>query len=135
MKEKMSYQCQNEKKAKSVRNALRAAKQIMTFDDMVAKFGVNRKELCQIINDDNYEPPAHIWVKLGVPVYELAPVCPVHGKACVLDCTKYKAVPRANGKPRNRPPRIEIALSDPDKARARLEAALAKAHNDNGNVK
>ena len=29
---------------------------------------------------------------LGLQLHELAPVCPVHGKACVLDCVNQKAV-------------------------------------------
>ena len=43
---------------------------------------------------------------LNLQCYELAPVCPVHGKACVLDCVNQKAVAiEAEIKPPPQPPR------------------------------
>jgi len=58
------------------------------------------------------------------PVYvEPCPKCHHAPTVCLCDGSKVvKAAPQ--GAPRKRAPRIEIALSDPERARARLEQAL-----------
>jgi len=56
---------------------------------------------------------------LNLKRYELAPICSVHGKACVLDCNKERKVKR---KGRKRAPRVEIAAgTPPDEVVAKLE--------------
>ena len=116
----MPHNVDNEKHA--VRMALRALKSWRTYANLVDLFEVNQKELCNLVKYSDYEPPAWVWIKLGLQVYELAPVCPVHGKACVLDCTTEKPVPleakvtmpKAPGKQRKpTPPRFTAYAGTP----------------------
>ena len=88
------YQCCNVDERKRAVDRLRKLKADHTYTEMVEMTGVNRKELCKMVNISDYEPPAWVWVKLGVHVFELAPVCPVHGTACTVDCSTEKVVPK-----------------------------------------
>jgi len=129
----MAYRYIDHKKRQEVVKSLRfqKANRGMTYDDLVEKYGINRKELCNLINIEDYEPPLWVWVKLDVAVMELAPVCPFHNQVCACDCTEKKIVNRKSKPKTKRAPRIEIALSDPEKARKRLERAIAKIHGNN----
>lgn len=84
----------------------------VTYDDMVERTGVNRKELCNMIKKDGYEPPAWVWAKFGLQVTKEVPLCPVCG------VVHTKACPAKN-KPRTIAPRTPggwVNAKDPDRA-------------------
>ena len=115
---RQQHQIEDGIEKQAVRERLRLAKKHKTYTQLVNEYGVNRKELHKIIKRDDYNPPAWVWLKLGVHVFELAPVCPVHGKACVLDCTTERKVKKVT-KPRGtlkKYERVAIRKDNPDSA-------------------
>jgi len=66
----------------------------------------------------------------GLPALVTTTPCPTCGAAHNYDCGHKKTV-RKSGSGRKRSPRIEISLSDPEKARERLEKALKELENEN----
>jgi len=83
------------------RDALRAEKQHATYTQMVAKYGVNKWHLWNIIHDDNFIPSSQIAAQLHLVVMRPAPACPDCGQLhvikdvclahCIVDMTLTQA--------------------------------------------
>jgi hypothetical protein len=71
--------------------------------------------------------PKKWYRKLGIPLEIPTPPCPTCGAACTFDCGTQRITAKP-GTGRRRAPRVEIALNDPIKARARLEEKLREYH-------
>lgn len=101
----------------------------------------SRQQVWKLHKKNEFTKDNHIRMAFGLPRYverqetELADPCPRCGIAHTYDCTVSKLadidarVTQPNTKPRKRAPRVEIPLSDPAAARAKLERKLKEYHS------
>jgi hypothetical protein len=128
------------------RARIREEKLTSTYDELVARYGVNRYWLWHIVkdDDDDFEPPASVAAALGITIFRLAPACEKCGEVHTLGycasgysgeygpaplCPKCKKVhvkktcdAASHAPPR---PRASINLLDPKSAARTIKARMS----------